>query len=285
MTIKLINRIRQLLDVKVKAIDVFKERTISNLAALIARFSKEYKAVAILNAVNNNPNMFFIHPGHGGCEVYQSLAERLKTSYDCYGVDSYNLYHEEKIDNLNKLAGYYLDHIIQVQEQTRQEEYILLGWSLGGTIALEIASQLEKRGCRKIKVYLLDTILFASDQRLLDSLLFPSDEKLSRELKVPVGHSYFIATKNFLSAEFKITREHISNKLSCTKVVLLKAMLAGEGVDELFNYYIKDLTCNNVGSIMEDQTLLSVYPVEAAHMLMLEREEEIIDIINKTIGK
>ncbi|MCS4304598.1 non-ribosomal peptide synthetase, partial [Chryseobacterium sp. BIGb0232] len=285
MAIKLISRIQLVLDVKVKIVDVFKERTISKLAALITKFGKEYRTVSILNAVNNNPNIFFIHPGNGGSEVYQSLAEQLKTSYDCYGVDSYNLYHEEKIDNLNKLAGYYLDHIIQIQEETQQEEYILLGWSLGGTIALEIASQLEKRGCKKIKVYLLDTIFYASDQKLVNFLSFPSDEELSSKLEVPVDHSHFIATKSFMSAEFTIAREHISNSLGFTKVVLLKAMLGGEGFDESFNNYMMNCTYNNVDSVIENQELLSVYPVEAAHQFMLEKEEQIIDIINKTVGK
>ncbi|MCW1963754.1 non-ribosomal peptide synthetase [Chryseobacterium viscerum] len=285
MAIKLISKIQQVLDVKVKIVDVFKERTISKLAALIGKYGKEYRTVSILNAVNNNPNIFLIHPGNGGSEVYQSLAERLKTNYDCYGVDSYNLYHEEKIDNLNKLAEYYLDHIGRIQQQTQQEEYILLGWSLGGNIALEIASQLEKRGCKKIKVYLLDTIFYASDQQLVNFLSFPSDEELSSKLEVPVDHSRFIATKSFMSAEFTIARERVSNNLSFTKVVLLKAMLGGDGVDESFNNYIMGCTYNNVDSVIEDQKLLSVYPIDATHQFMLEKEEEIIDIINKTIGE
>ena len=33
----------------------------------------------------------------------------------------------------------------------------LLGWSLGGLIALEMAAQLENRGFRDIQVFLLDT--------------------------------------------------------------------------------------------------------------------------------
>ncbi|TZF95867.1 amino acid adenylation domain-containing protein, partial [Chryseobacterium panacisoli] len=282
MAIKLISKIQMVLDVKVKIVDIFKEKTISKLTALIGKYGKEYRAVSILNAVNNNPNIFLIHPGNGGSEVYQPLAEQLKTNYNCYGVDSYNLYHEEKIDNLNQLAGYYLSHIEQIQEQTQQEEYILLGWSLGGNIALEMASQLEKRGCKKIKVYLLDTIFYASDQQLVNFLSFPSDEELSNELEVSVDHSRFVATKSFMSAEFTIAGQPISDNLRFTKVVLLKAMLGGEGFDESFNNYVKDCTYNNVDSIIENQNQISVYPIEAAHQFMLEKEEQIIDIINKT---
>lgn len=285
MAIKLISRIQLLLDVKVKIVDVFKERTISRLSALIGKYGKEYRTVSVLNAVNNNPNLFLIHPGNGGSEVYQSLAEQLKTSYDCYGVDSYNLYHEEKIDNLNKLADYYLNHIIRIQEQAQQEEYILLGWSLGGNIALEIASELERRGHQKITVYLLDTILYASDQQLMNFLSFPSDDELSHKIQVPVGDRQFVATKSFMTAEFNIAKERISNNLSLTKVVLLKAMLDGEDFDESFNRYVKGLPYNNIDSAIENKDLISVYPVEAAHQFMLEKEEQIIDIINQTAEK
>nr|WP_260232358.1 non-ribosomal peptide synthetase [Chryseobacterium lactis] len=282
MVIKLISRIKMVLDVQIKILDIFKEKTIHKLSLIIARQGKEYKAISILGSMNNNPNIFLIHPGNGGSEVYQSLAEQLKINYDCYGVDSYNLYHEEKIDDLNSLASYYLDHIDLIQQETKQEEYILLGWSLGGNIALEIASQLESRGQQKITVYLLDTILYASDQKLVDFLSFPTDEELSNRLDVPVGDSHFVSTKKFMSAEFAIAKAPVSNTLHSTKVVLLKAMLSGEPFNEAFNDYMKISTYNNVDSIIDNKELLSVYPIEATHQLMLEKEEQIMDIINKT---
>ena len=49
-----------------------------------------------------------IHPGRGGCEVYTSLANKLSEHFSCYGVDSYNLYSSNKIDNLNQLANLYM---------------------------------------------------------------------------------------------------------------------------------------------------------------------------------
>ncbi|WP_456236519.1 thioesterase domain-containing protein [Chryseobacterium timonianum] len=252
---------------------------------ILGSYGKEYKTVSTLGGINNKPNIFLIHPGNGGSEVYQSLAEQLKSDYDCYGVDSYNLYHEEKIDNLSRLANYYLEHMNIIQEQTQQEEYILLGWSLGGNIALEIASELEKRGHQKIKVYLLDTILYASDQTLIDFLSFPTDEELSNRLEVPIGDGHFIATKNFMSAEFMIAKEPISNNLNFTQVVLLKAMQSGETFNESFNNHIKNSMYNNIDSIVDNRDLLSVYPIEASHQMILEKEEQILDIINQTVGK
>ncbi|WP_347217489.1 amino acid adenylation domain-containing protein [Chryseobacterium sp.] len=285
MAIKLVSTIRNLLDTQIKIVDIFKEKTVYKLSEMIRRNKKEYKAIFSFNEDNSNSKMFMIHPGNGGCEVYQSLAEQLKSDYDCYGVDSYNLYHEEKIDNVNKLARYYLEHMDIIQEQAKQEEYILLGWSMGGNIALEIASELEKRGHQKIKVYLLDTIVYASDQALLDFLSFPTDDELSERLNVPVGDSHFIATKNFMSAEFTLVKEPVSNTLNSTEVVLMKAMHSGEAFNESFNTHIQNSMYNNVDSILENRDLLSVYPVEASHQMMLEKEGQILEIINKTVEK
>ncbi|WP_428170905.1 thioesterase domain-containing protein [Chryseobacterium rhizosphaerae] len=245
-------------------------------------YGKEYKPIVAFNQENSNPKMFLIHPGNGGCEVYQSLAEQLKAEYNCYGVDSYNLYNEEKISNLKGLAHYYLDHIDDIRKDNHQEEYILLGWSLGGNIALEIASELENRGHQKITVYLLDTIFYASDQKLVEFLSFPTDEELSEKLNIHVDDRQFTATKNFMSAEYTIIKENISNNLTSTKVVLFKAMLEGETFNESFNSHVQGSAYNNVDSIMENRDLLSVYPINASHQTMLEQKEQIIDLILKT---
>ncbi|MBL3549988.1 non-ribosomal peptide synthetase, partial [Chryseobacterium sp. KMC2] len=282
MAIKLINRIQQQLDVQLKIVELFKEKTISKLSKTIMSYGKEYKPIVAFNQENSNPKMFLIHPGNGGCEVYQSLAEQLKAEYNCYGVDSYNLYNEEKISNLKGLAHYYLDHIDDIRKDNHQEEYILLGWSLGGNIALEIASELENRGHQKITVYLLDTIFYASDQKLVEFLSFPTDEELSEKLNIHVDDRQFTATKNFMSAEYTIIKENISNNLTSTKVVLFKAMLEGETFNESFNSHVQGSAYNNVDSIMENRDLLSVYPINASHQTMLEQKEQIIDLILKT---
>ncbi|WP_228435878.1 non-ribosomal peptide synthetase [Chryseobacterium pennipullorum] len=283
MAIKVISKIRQHLNIQVKIAELFKEKTIRKLFASIINDDRKHKTIVPFDQDNHNPKMFLIHPGNGGCEVYQSLAEQLKTDYDCYGVDSYNLYHEEKIGSLKTLAHYYLDHINEIQETGGQEEYILVGWSLGGNIALEIASELESRGCRNITVYLLDTIFYASDQKLVEFLSFPSDDELSKKLNIPVDDSNFTATKNFMSAEYSLVKENISSHLHSTKIVLFKAMLEGETFDQSFNTYIQQSLYNNIDSIVDNRDLLSVYPVNAAHHTMLEQKEQIIDLIRQTV--
>jgi len=107
-------------------------------------------------------NLYLIHPGSGGCEVYQELAEQLAEHYHCIGIDNYNIHAAKKIDNIELLAKHYLN---QIQTHiSEQKNVVLLGWSLGGLIALEMAAQLEINGYQDISVYLLDSLI--SDPQL-----------------------------------------------------------------------------------------------------------------------
>ncbi|CAA7197472.1 Gramicidin S synthase 2 [Chryseobacterium potabilaquae] len=279
MVIKLINKIHHQIGVQIKVADVFQGKTIGLLSLTIISCKPDYKPVVSLNNAISKPNMFLIHPGGIGCEVYQSLADQLHHDYHCYGVDSYNLYHEDKIDNLNSLAIYYLDHIEEVQKKNEQEEFVILGWSLGGQIALEIASELEKRGHKKITVYLLDTILRASDPDLMKLYSFPSDEEISEELQVPVDSKYFLGAKSFWDAEYTLSEQNISTNLKCTKIILFKAMIKGNRENQRIFEYTQQLICNNVDKVLENPNQLTVYPINESHQYILKADQFIIDVI------
>ena len=90
-------------------------------------------------------NIFVIHPVGGILTLYQKLVSRLPSQYNYYGIQNINVYGEKKLifDSLESLARYYVIEILRIQSSG---QFILLGASLGGTIAHEIASQLVKRG-------------------------------------------------------------------------------------------------------------------------------------------
>ncbi|MFS4432247.1 thioesterase domain-containing protein, partial [Chryseobacterium sp. S90] len=283
MAIKLVNKIYQGTGIQPKVIDVFNEKTINRLSLVINHYEPEYKAVIPLNHIMGKPKVFMIHPGGAGCEVYKALAEQLKPYCQCYGVDSYNLYNDEKISNLNGLAVYYLNHIKAIQKASQQEEYILIGWCLGGQIALEIASILESSGHKNITVLMLDTILRAEDAKLMELSSIPTDEEISEEFKAPTDSELFLASKKFALAEHCIVGQGISTPLRFTRLVLLKAMTKGEKENQLLFNHIHRLNYNNVDKIIENPDLLLVYPVEASHQEIIKEEEFIIDIIKSII--
>jgi hypothetical protein len=224
-------------------------------------------------------NMFMIHPGAGSCGVYTPLAEKLTDNFNCYGIDSYNFFHNNKIDNLNELSIYYLSQIEDIMVNTDATTYHLLGWSLGGKIALEIACILEKRGITKIKVYLLDTVLTdeylesLGDDKDLDKR---RDRFMSFLLSEGCNTDYIEKALPNLSIEMALGQQNLSSILIYTKVLVFKAMFQDQVISEIMTNskeiydYLATLEYNNVDKVVKDKSNLKLIKIHNAdHSSML----------------
>ena len=249
---------------------------------------KYYQTIIKLNNTYNKPNLFMIHPGDGGCEVYTSLADKLTNDFSCYGIDHYNLYSENKITNLHKLAQYYLSYIEKIMKN--QQSFNLLGWSLGGQIALEIAAILEKKGYRDITVYLLDT--FIPDKNI--TILKNKNTKLMnlkiKNQMIQDGYdiSYVDKIISNLKTERKLSNHLISSKLQHTNILLFKAMVKDLRFEEDNNNKqenILPIEYNHIDKIISSSTqlkLIKMYKVH--HWNILKDEKIIIEEIRKVIN-
>ena len=209
-----------------------------------------------------------IHPGTSGCEVYYSLADELAGYFSCYGIDPYNLYNEEKILDLNKLADEYLSYIKQIMLKTNQESYYLFGFSFGGQIALEIASTLEKQGVDKITVILLDTTLKGCFKDLKRLRMFAEQDKEEYIKKAQIHHydkGYLEKMLLNIEIENKIEEQKISATLRNTQIILFKAMYRRPER----NIYSD---CNNVDNVVVDIRKINVIKVKARHDNILNQE-------------
>ena len=141
--------------------EIFSAKCVENIAKLLqGSVIVNYQTLVKLNAAENKPALFLLHPATGGCEVYSPIADKLAGYYQCYGIDNYNLHHEIKYPTLNTLAQYYLSVMRnEGRLQFVAEKITLFGWCLGGLIALEIAAILEADGYTNIDLYLLDTVI------------------------------------------------------------------------------------------------------------------------------
>jgi thioesterase domain-containing protein len=206
------------------------------------------------------------------------LAYSLSTYFSCYGVDSYNLYNNNKIAKLHDLAQYYLKDIKKIMQNTYQVNYHLLGWSLGGLIALEVASILEKCNHKKINVYLLDTTLY--------SHLLPTKGKNLEKLK-DYYKEYLLSKKydklyidrvlSNIEIEEELMVQSISSVLKHTKVLLFKAMLR----DFNFNISLNNISpqissYNNIDKLLENLSNLTVVKVEHAYHNNILTQKKII---------
>nr|WP_264769331.1 thioesterase domain-containing protein [Coxiella burnetii] len=162
LTISLISNINQIFKLSLAVAWSFEYTTIAEQAYFILRENpslKEYKFIIKISSPNGLIPLFLIPPAGGGAEVYLSMGKLFNTKDSLisaiYAIESYNLYHLDKpIESLKLLANKYIKYIKTIQPKG---PYFLGGWSLGGTIAYEIANQLKNRGELILGVYIIDT--------------------------------------------------------------------------------------------------------------------------------
>jgi thioesterase domain-containing protein len=88
--------------------------------------------------------LFLAHAAEGNVLLYRSLAAHLGKDQRVYGLQSAGLDGNSPVDaRFEHVASNYIDEIRQIQPHG---PYMLGGYCLGGTIALEMAQQLIKAG-------------------------------------------------------------------------------------------------------------------------------------------
>nr|WP_194847834.1 non-ribosomal peptide synthetase [Candidatus Neptunochlamydia vexilliferae] len=276
--IRLVGHLNREFATSLKVSDLYAHPTLASLAHKMEERRGERGLLVSLNKEKKEcPSLFMVHPGAGGCEVYASLANHLEGEYTCYGIDSYNLYAEEKLETVEALADHYLKEISRLGPQ---EEYHLLGWSLGGLIALEMGVILESKGVKNLQICLLDTTL---EDRQLSQLREKIPLKAIQDdyslfaSKQGYDPSYIDAVLKNLPLEHQMLKHPLSGKLMHAKIVLFKAYLKDEtfhapGYEALFEH-ITSLPYNHIDRVVEELDQLLVVPCrEASHHSILKEE-------------
>ncbi|HZJ24782.1 MAG TPA: thioesterase domain-containing protein, partial [Anaerolineales bacterium] len=104
--------------------------------------------------------LFLVHPLAGLVFPYYELALHLGPDQPVYGLQSIGIAGEASpLIQIEAMAEHYLAAIHQVQPEG---PYQLAGWSFGGTLALEMAQQLQKPGESVAFLGIIDTRLYST---------------------------------------------------------------------------------------------------------------------------
>ena len=255
-----------------------------SLSKRIVIESHDYQPLVPLNSAIQKPSLFMVHPARTGCEVYSDLAKAMSNDFHCYGVESFNIYHKNKIADLYDLSEYYLSKIQLKMDDCKQKTYHLFGWSLGGYIILEIASILEKKGVKDIFIYLLDSYCY--DEYLINN-------KINLDVFIKYMESEYInedfdkVIENY-EIENGLLDQKISSTLKYSKILLFKAMKNKGNYKnkELENYleYMTNLSENNVSNILSNKNHFKIIKADnASHLTIIQEEYLIINEMKKFI--
>ncbi|WP_024421035.1 thioesterase domain-containing protein, partial [Pseudomonas avellanae] len=162
LAVSLAGRIRETFDISIKLHDFLLMQTLGELADFMRADEARVKSAVI--AMNANQSgaapLFCLPPGGGGTYSYYPLAGQLNDSRPVYGLVNKAYVVPGWFDtSWQEMVAYYVEQIRTTQPHG---PYNLLGWSMGGALAIEVAHVLERDGDTVSFLGLVDTQLPAS---------------------------------------------------------------------------------------------------------------------------
>lgn len=161
LAVQLFTRIEQQFQIKLPLTTLFDAPTIAQLAHVL----QEEKCVSgwlplvPIQPLGARPPFFCMHPHGGNVLVYRDLARRLGSDQPFYGLQSPGLDGSRPpLAKIEDMASLYIKEIRRVQASG---PYFLGGYCMGGTIAYEVAQQLQAEGEDIALLALFDTVNWA----------------------------------------------------------------------------------------------------------------------------
>ena len=155
LVLVLVSRIEARWGRRVPVAQLFQTPTIAALAATLEAGADCGRLLLPLRDGAADAALFLVHAGGGEAQCYAELAGALEAGRAVHGIQSPDAA-GIIVEPYERAAvcGAYADAMVA---QQAQGPYYLGGWSLGGTLALEVAGILEGRGYVVGAVLLLDT--------------------------------------------------------------------------------------------------------------------------------
>jgi thioesterase domain-containing protein/NRPS condensation-like uncharacterized protein/acyl carrier protein len=156
--VQLLTQVEQIFQRKIPLSQIFQAPTIERMAALLNAKETLEKPTTIVafNAAGHKPPLFCIHSVEPSILHYLNVAHYLDRDRPFYGIQPPALSGDDRylFETIEEMATYYVKEIIALEPHG---PYYLVGHSMGGVIAYEIAGQLQQQGHAVAFLGLLDT--------------------------------------------------------------------------------------------------------------------------------
>ncbi len=155
LSVTLIRKIEMSLGKKVPLSAIFLAPTIAQMALFVREKTKDKSVSIPLQRGKNEQALFFLPPVSGQSNCYQKLAQKIETEQAIYALQTPALDDPKLLgQSISEMAKTYLSALFSLQATG---PYHLVGWSMGGAIAWEMAQQLQQAGKTVANLILLDT--------------------------------------------------------------------------------------------------------------------------------
>ncbi len=289
--VNIVYKIRKELDVTVPVSRIYQYPRISCLVRSFLTMGTIQPVVSLGDheGESNLPELFIIPPETTGSEIFLELGNSLSTDFRCFGIESFNMYNENFIDDTKKMALYVLNLI-----GNREKPYWVLGYSLGGRVALEMAAEVERRGGNGLNLILLDTVLYSRAEcigiKFEILLLKLKNRKLLTQKDIDDQWEFSRRIDALKDNMVKMSVKPFAGQLRKSRIILFKATeiekIRKRRSDKFFSFYFKSLSIlffdfirkghNNLNRVTRN---LHTIRLNCSHMELLRKHEEIAEKI------
>ncbi|KJV06718.1 thioesterase domain-containing protein [Methylocucumis oryzae] len=192
LALRLLTALNTAFNNNINLIDLMRQPTIAGQALLLmSELSTDEQGIVELKPGANTPNLFCLPAADGQLMAYQALAAQLPEDYSVVGLQTQFIG-----ETLNDLAAEYVQ-LIRARQPVGP--YHLLGWSLGGLLAYEIAQQLIKTGDIVATLMLLDSYLPATLKALTGKKTASTDRQRLQDFCEDLLHAYDIEIADLIA--------------------------------------------------------------------------------------
>ena len=149
---------------------LYRAPTISQLAGIFGAIGSEepWSSSVEMQPGDSRLPLFLVHGAGGNVLLYRDLVRHLGPDQPAYGLQSRGLDGQQEIlTTIRQMASHYLKEVRTIQPRG---PYLLGGYCMGGSVALEMAQLLHRSGEHVALLFLLETYNFSKigEQSLFD---------------------------------------------------------------------------------------------------------------------
>ena len=156
LALELFNEIGQACGRELPPVMIYQAPTLAALAALLEEPTiPPFPPLVLLKAGTQDPPVFITHGLGGSVMDFFQVIRHVESNHPIHGMQAKGIDGmDEPFDSIEGMAQNYLDAIMQLQPHG---PYLLIGYSLGGLVTLEMAHRLSEAGEKVALLAMLDT--------------------------------------------------------------------------------------------------------------------------------
>jgi len=154
----LFGRIEAIFGVKLPLATLFDAPTIEELAQVLRSEASPtgWSPLVAIQTSGSRPPFFCVHGAGGNVLIYRDLARRLSPDQPFYGLQALGL--DGTCAPLTRIEDMATLYVKEIRRMQPHGPYFLGGYCMGGTVAFEVAQQIQAQGERVALLALFDTM-------------------------------------------------------------------------------------------------------------------------------